>query len=88
MTGLGEEGAREQDGRLQHILIDHVLPDRGAIQRAQDITRGLLAHAVHSLPCHAGDMRGDDHIGQLKQRIWNRRRLLRKHIKAGAGQFA
>ena len=37
----------------EHILIDDVLSDRFAVERAQNVARGLLAHAVDGLARHA-----------------------------------
>src|SRR3981081_1979253 len=51
----------------EDVLIDDVLPDRLAIQRAQHIAGGLLAHAVQRLAGDPGDMGRDDDIGQFEQ---------------------
>src|SRR5258708_19978160 len=72
----------------EYILVDDVLPDRLAIQRAQQVAGSLLAHAVQRLAGDACDMRRDDDIGQLEQRVTEGRRFLLEHIESGAGQLA
>src|SRR6266404_7384560 len=69
----------------EHVLIDNVLTDRIAIERAQDVARGLLAHPIDRFPRDAGHMRRDDHIGKLEQRIADWRRFLLEDVEAGAG---
>src|SRR5260370_12805774 len=69
----------------QHVLIDDVLTNRLAIERAQDIARGLLAHPIHCFPSHSRDMRRHDDIGKLKQRMTGRRWLLLENVEARTG---
>ena len=45
------------------------LSDRITVQRAQDIARRLLAHAIDGFARDAGDMRRRDHVGQAEQGI-------------------
>src|SRR5258708_12585336 len=66
----------------EHVLIDDVLADRLAVERAQDIARSLLAHPIHCFPSHSCDMRRHDDIGKLKQRMTGRRRLLLENLQA------
>src|ERR1700747_2905856 len=73
---------------VQYLMIDDILPDRIAVERAQDIARGLFAHAVDSFARDAGDMGSRDHVGQAEQGIFDRWGLLREHIEAGTGQSA
>src|SRR5258708_24911966 len=75
-------------GLTEHVLIDDVLADRLAVERAQDIACGLLAHPIHRFPRNAGDVRRHDDVRKLKQRMTGRRRLLLENIKAGTGELA
>src|SRR5664279_6659394 len=75
-------------GSAEHVLIDDVLPDRFAVERAQNIARGLFAHPVDRLPRHPGHMRGHDHIGKCEQRMAFWRRLLLEDVETRAGEFA
>src|SRR5262249_16099542 len=72
----------------EHILVDDVLPDRLTIQDAGEVERRLFAHPLDPLPRHTRHVRREDDIGQLEQRIWSGRWLLRKDIKTGASQLA
>src|SRR5258706_5068793 len=72
----------------EHVLIDDVLADRLAVERAQDIARSLLAHPIHCFPSHSCDMRRHDDIGKLKQRMTGRRRLLLENVEARARGLA
>src|ERR1700732_3930578 len=73
---------------LVNFLIDDVLTYRITVERAQDVVRGLFAHPVDGLPGDARNMRGDDDIGKLEQRMGDGRRLLLENIEARAGEFA
>jgi len=44
-------------------------PDRIAVERAQDIARGLHAHPVDGFPRDPGDVRRHDDIGKFEQRM-------------------
>src|ERR1700694_4083236 len=83
-----EQAVRNHLRSTEHVLIDDVLADRFAVERAQDIARGLLAHPVDRFPRHACDMRRHDDVGKLKQRMAGRRRLLLENIEPGAGKLA
>src|SRR5579863_938153 len=72
----------------EDILIDDILPDRFAVERAQNVARGLLAHAVDGLARHARHVRRHDDIGEFEQRMTARRRLLLENVEAGAGKLA
>src|SRR5258705_5096722 len=72
----------------KHVLIDDVLTDRLAVERAQDIACGLLAHPIHCFPSHSCDMRRHDDIRKLKQRMTGRRRLLLENIEARTRELA
>src|ERR1700704_792114 len=79
---------RSSLGLTEDVLIDDVLPDRFAIERAEDIARGLLAHPVDRLARHSCHMRRHDDIGKLEQRMARRWRLLLEDIETGAGELA
>ncbi len=64
-----KSSANAQEHSAEHVLIDDVLTDRFAIERAQNIARGLLAHSVHRFPRYACDVRGHDDVGQVEQRM-------------------
>ena len=72
----------------EHVLIDHVLAQRIAVEHAQDIEGGLLAHAIHSFPRHAGDVGREDDVRKREQRMAGGRRLLFEYVETGAGEFA
>src|SRR5882724_12765775 len=72
----------------EHVLIDDVLADRFPVERAQEVARGLFAHAVDRLPGNACDMRRNDHVGKLEQRVGHAWRLLLENIKARASELA
>jgi hypothetical protein len=72
----------------EHVLVDHVLAQRIAVQHAQNIAGGLLAHPVHGFHRDACDMRRRDDVRQGEQCLTGRRGLLRKNVEAGAGKLA
>ena len=59
-----------------------------AIQHAQNVAGGLLAHPVHGFHRDARDMRRHDDVRQREQRLTGRRRLLRENVEARAGKLA
>src|SRR6202453_5531116 len=71
-------------GSTEHVLVDDVLTNRLAVERAQNIARGLLAHPVDRFSRHPGDVRRDDDIGKLEQRMADRGRLLLEDVETGA----
>ena len=72
----------------EHVLVDDVLAYRFAVERTQDIARGLLAHPVDRFPRHARDVWGHDDVRKLEQRMAARRWLLLEDVEAGAGKPA
>src|SRR5258708_27291498 len=68
----------------EHVLIDDVLPDRLAVERAEDISGGLLAHPVDRFPSNPRNMRRDDDVGGFEPRMPDRRRPLLEHGETGA----
>src|ERR1043166_3351847 len=77
--GAGRGPAQKRSA--EHVLIDHVLSDRRAVERAQDVERGLLAHAIDGLPRYTRNMRRRDDVGQCEQRMSGRGRLLLEHVE-------
>src|ERR1700737_3796510 len=61
--------AGEVAGSAEHVWIDDVLADRFAVERAQNVARGLLAHPVDRFPRDACDVRGHDDVGKFEQRM-------------------
>jgi hypothetical protein len=51
----------------EHVLIDHVLADGFAVEHAQNIACGLLAHPIDRFACNAGHVRRYNDIGKLEQ---------------------
>src|SRR4051794_12236058 len=65
------------------IRIEHP-PDRLALQRRDHLFGG---EAPHVLACFARDarrVRRDDHVVELQERMFERRRLLLPHVESGA----
>jgi hypothetical protein len=76
------------DDLAEHVLIDHVLTHGIAIQHAQNVAGGLLAHPVHGFHRDASDMRRHDDVRQGEQGLSGRRGLLRENVEAGTGKLA
>src|ERR1700733_13415832 len=58
-AGNSAEGIFFRSSSIEHVLVNDVIADRRAVQRAQDVACGLFAHPVDGFPCHARHVRGD-----------------------------
>src|SRR5512132_1178379 len=58
-----------------------------AVKRHHELLGGDAAHIGARLHCHAGGMRGCEHVIELQQRVVGPRRLLVPHVDPGAGDL-
>src|SRR3954463_12439186 len=69
------------DRRIEYAL------DRFAIERRDHLLGGETAHVLARLARDTRRVRRDDHVVELQERMFERRRLLFPHVESRTGDF-